>query len=203
MVLLTNWRFFAFAGGCGFAWILDATWHDSGKARVKLLNFLCYLGVLILGFFVPFLVVLFTLFHGNFSLYFLHFFGFFMPDSGLGDWTGYSLRFFPEGASWAALAGRCRLCNRLCASAGLSCAPRAQKAATSSLAAVFALALVFYNLRLFCKSYGRRIILLRRILSHSDILCAPIGGLGWHAISSAPAGASPTGSLRDPLAGGL
>ncbi len=107
MVILTNWRLFAFVGGCGCAWAVEAESGGKGKIRDRLASCLCNVGSLALGYLLPFLAVLVVQFHGNFPVYFLHFFGFFMPDSGCGIGRDIPYSLFPAelvGPRWPAHA---------------------------------------------------------------------------------------------------
>ena len=109
-VFLINWRYLPYAVGGGLAWILEAAWDTDGKYRDRGLFLLLHLGTFALGLLVPFAAVLLGVFHGDFGLYYSHFFGFFLNDGDRVDWVWLveaPFNFFPRDllvAHWPAHA---------------------------------------------------------------------------------------------------
>ena len=90
MVFLTNWRLGPAIGVVGAAFALEQV---TAQGRSSLW---AYLGGMLLGGGGFFLLLFFSLFHGDWSLYYRHFFGFFSPESGWGAGRGESFELFPR-----------------------------------------------------------------------------------------------------------
>ncbi len=92
VVFLLNWRFLPVLGLVAIGWTVEGIVAHGGRRITWIaLN----AGGSITAFFITFLVFLFTVFHGDFPLYFSHFFGFFLPDSGWGAGRGAAYAIFP------------------------------------------------------------------------------------------------------------
>ncbi|MEN9662994.1 MAG: hypothetical protein RL324_1943 [Verrucomicrobiota bacterium] len=92
ITFLINWRFLPIMGLLAIGWTVEGiVAHRGHRIKWVALN----AGGFITAFFLTFLVVLFTVFHGEFPLYFSHFFGFFLPGSGWGAGQGDAFALFP------------------------------------------------------------------------------------------------------------
>ena len=89
---LINWRFLPVAGLVTIGWAIEGiAAHPGRRSAWAAAN----AGGFIAGFLVIFLTVLLGVFHGDFPLYFRHFFGFFVPDSGWSATPGPAFSLFP------------------------------------------------------------------------------------------------------------
>ncbi len=94
-VFLTCWRYSPVPLGCAFAWALDSALAAKGTWRQKTLTFLGFGGCFAAGVLALFLPIFVGVFHGDYFLYFSHFFGIFFDDGGWGFSTHASFSLFP------------------------------------------------------------------------------------------------------------
>ena len=89
---LINWRFLPVVGLVTIGWAIEGIATNPGR-RVTWAA--ANAGGFIAGFLAIVLLVLLSIFHGDFPLYFRHFFGFFVPGSGWSATPGPAFSLFP------------------------------------------------------------------------------------------------------------
>jgi hypothetical protein len=93
VVILTNWRLFPAVGVSVVGFALETA---LALERGCLSYLFRYFRALICGLAIPFVAVLFGIFHGDITRYYKHFFGFFKQESGWGAFTEGAFEIFPE-----------------------------------------------------------------------------------------------------------